>query len=91
MASMSCYDAAAMGVPSLMLCPTIQSDGVHKGWFQDLVEEGYVTKAHVSLDYLNSWVSSIDRLPPRIANLYDDESWLNACEWMFKASGIEKK
>lgn len=89
MSSMSCYDAATIGVPSLMLCPTVQPGGVYEDWFEDLVKEGYVVKAKASYDYLNRWVKGISKLQPRITNLNDDQAWLDACEWMFRESGIE--
>jgi hypothetical protein len=44
MSSMSCYDAAAMEVPSLMLCPTVQNSGIHQERFIDLQTEGFATK-----------------------------------------------
>jgi hypothetical protein len=89
MASMSCYDAAAMGVPSLMLCPTIQPGGVHEDWFEDLVEEGYVTKNKVDKKLLQNWVQAVEKIEPRLSNLNDEDSWENAVEWLLSESGLK--
>lgn len=87
MASMSCYDAAAMGVPSLLLCPTIQPGGVHEDWFENLVKEGYVTKNKVDKKRLQNWVQSVEKIEPRLSNLNDEDSWENAVEWLLSKSG----
>ncbi|UNK38234.1 hypothetical protein MNR02_00535 [Shinella sp. H4-D48] len=61
MSSMSCYDAAAMHVPSLALCPTLRGDGKYRDMFSDLVDEGYVTKANWSTDSFRKWLDNIPR------------------------------
>lgn len=91
MSSMSCYDAAAMGVPSLMLCPTIQEGGVLENRFLDLVEEGYVTKALPNLDVINHWVDEVEPMKPRLSNLEDDAAWEDALHWMLTESGLKSK
>ncbi len=89
MASMSCYDAAAMGVPSLMLCPTNQPGGIHEDWFEDLVTEGYVTINKVDKKLLQNWVQSVEKIEPRLSNLNDEDSWENAVEWLLSESGLK--
>lgn len=42
MVSMTAYDAAFMGVRSLMLCPTLRSGGANELMFSDLKLQGYV-------------------------------------------------
>ena len=88
MSSMSCYDAAAMGLPSLMLCPTIQEGGILENRFLDLVEEGYVIKALPNLDVINDWVDRVEPKQPRLSNLEDDAAWEDALQWMLKESGL---
>lgn len=88
MSSMSCYDAAAMGLPSLMLCPNIQRGGVFQNYFVDLVAEGYVTKAKINKEFLRSWISQTCKIEPRLSNLKDDVAWELAVKWMLEKSGI---
>lgn len=59
MASMSCYDAAAMQVSSLALCPTLRGHGKYRDLFAELVADGYVTKANWSPEPFREWLSSI--------------------------------
>lgn len=58
MLSGSTYEAAEMGVPTALLCPTAQPGEVHGHWFQDLIEMNYVTRVSCSnpgqlLDWLD--------------------------------------
>ncbi len=89
MATMSCYDSASMGVPSLMLCPTIQPGGTHEDWFEDLVKEGYVTKNKVDKIRLKNWVQSVEKIEPRLSNLNDEDSWEHTVEWLMCESGLK--
>jgi hypothetical protein len=91
MSSQSSYDAAAMGVPSLMLCPTVQPGNIHGDWFLDLVEEGYVTKAMPDLDVINDWVDRVEPKQPRLSNLEDDAAWEDALQWMLEESALSSK
>lgn len=90
MSSMSCYDAATIGVPSLMLCPTIQPGGVYEDWFEDLVREGYVIKSKVDKKVLQNWVQSTEKIEPRLSNLKDEGGWENAVEWLLSESGLKR-
>lgn len=91
MSSMSCYDAAAMGVPSLMLCPNIQKGGIDQRYFADLEDEGYVTKANINKEMLRNWVHNANKIKPRLSNLLDDVAWENAVQWMLQKSGLEDR
>ena len=91
MASMSCYDAAAMGVPSLMLCPTIRKGGIYQDYFTDLENEGYVTKAKVTKEILRNWVHKTHKIQSRLSNLDDDASWEDSVKWMLQKSGLEDR
>ncbi len=90
MSSMSCYDAAASGVPSLMLCPTVQKGNVHQDWFVDLENEGYVTKAKFEKEMLRNWVQQTHKVKPKLSNLEDDDAWEVAVKWMLQKSGLEE-
>ena len=91
MSSASCYDAAAMGVPSLILCPNIQKGGIHQHWYIDLENEGYVTKAEVNKEMLRNWVLQTHKVKPRLSNLEDDGAWEDAVEWMLQKSGLDQR
>lgn len=88
MSSMSCYDAAVMGVPSLMLCPTVQPGGVHEDFAEDLIAEGYLTKTQINKDVVRSWIHNTGRIKPRLNNLNDNLSWESAVYWMLERSGL---
>lgn len=90
MSSMSCYDAAAMGVPSLMLCPTVQKGGIHQDRFSDLENEGYVTKIQVDKERIRNWVHQTHKMKSRLSNLDDDGAWEDAVEWMLRKSGLDE-
>lgn len=91
MNSMSCYDAAAMGVPSLVLCPTVQPGNIHDDMFIDLIEEKYVTKALPNLLVINDWVDMVEPKQPRLTNLEDDAAWEDALQWILEESGLNSK
>lgn len=91
MSSMSCYDAAALGVPSLMLCPNVLPGGIHEDFFTDLEEEGFVIKEPISKAQIHSWIQNVEKLPPRVSNLEDDQAWEEAVTWMLSSSGLDSK
>lgn len=88
MSSMSCYDAAAFGVNSLMLCPTINNGGIYADWFIDLVEEGYVIKSKASFELIQEWLINTKKQTPRLSNLNDEQSWDSALKWMFNRKTV---
>ena len=91
MSSMSCYEAAAMGVPSLVLCPTVQVGGIYQNYFSDLENEGYVTKLEVDKERIRNWLHQTQRKKPRLSNLEDDGAWEDAVEWMLRKSGLDER
>jgi hypothetical protein len=90
MSSMSCYDAAYVGVPSLMLCPTLRPGGIYEDLFDDLERESYVTKASASVEIIKSWVAKVERKEPRLSNLMDAFAWEEAIDWLVVKSGLKK-
>jgi len=61
MRSMVSYEAAWMGVPSLALCPSIQSDGLYANLFEDLVAAGFLDKRNLDSDLIRDWVLACSR------------------------------
>lgn len=90
MSSMSCYDAAAFGVTSLLLCPQVQKGAIYESWFNDLESEGYVCKMPVNKSTIEKWVDKVKKRDFRLSNLHDEESWIVAMDWMLKESGLDK-
>ena len=88
MSSMSCYDAASVGVPSLMLCPNVQKGGIYQDLFTDLEDEGYILKLKVNKEVLRNWVHQTHKVKPRLSNLLDDGPWESAVELMLHKSEL---
>ena len=93
MSSMSAYDAAYMGVPSLMLCPTIQRSGSNASGFADLETAGYVIKSPIGEQSIRQWVESTEKMPPFSVSLEAEASWEHAVDWMLgdQSSNVEMR
>jgi hypothetical protein len=77
MSSSSAGDAAMAGVPSLLLCPTLQPGGANHGLFRELEPTGMVTFGALDARSIAAW---IDECPsragpgaPRTADSCDDD------------------
>jgi hypothetical protein len=86
MSSMSVYDAAYMGVPSLLLCPTLRQGGVANDWFVDLVNTGYVTKGAMIKNEIHQWILSTNKMEPLAAGLDNEDAWEYAVNRMLSDS-----
>jgi hypothetical protein len=64
MSSMSSYDAALMGVKTLLLCPTLPKGQVNELWFEDLVSKGYADKIKPDTIKIIKWVKQATRDKP---------------------------
>ena len=89
MGSGSCYDAAFMGLSTLVLCPTFQSGGVNGNYFADLENEGYVKKDRPNTEGIVSWANNVEKMPERMSNLNDDRLWNEAVHWLLTSSKIK--
>lgn len=58
MISMTAYDAAFMGLKSLMLCPTLKTGGANALMFSDLREQAYVALGSFSAADMLKWLQS---------------------------------
>lgn len=90
MSSGACYDAAAMGLRSLMLCPSIQNGSKYATRFQDLVREGYVTKCSINKTDIKTWAQNTRKTKPRLEEC-EDRDWEDALQWMLAQSGLAHK
>lgn len=61
MCSSLTYDCAEFGVKSLVLCPSVRS-GLFSKTFEDLVAEGYVNKAEISVHDVCEWARGVQHL-----------------------------
>jgi hypothetical protein len=59
MISMTAYDAAFMGLKSLMLCPTLRPSGANELMFSDLKAQGYVQLGTFSAGEMVSWLKTV--------------------------------
>jgi hypothetical protein len=75
MNSMSCYDVAMLGLPSLVLCPVTRDDGIYKDYFADLVSDGYVIKEKININFIENWLDNIAKKKPRLLGICDDDVW----------------
>ena len=89
MGSGSCYDAAFMGLSTLVLCPTFQTGGVNGNYFTDLENEGYVKKDRPNIDGIVRWANNIEKMPERMSNLNDDRLWDEAVQWLLTSSELQ--
>lgn len=64
MSSMTSYDAAIMGVQSLLLCPTLLDGRINQDAFEDLVEAGYAKKIGAKKSLIKEWVYRVQRMEP---------------------------
>ncbi len=66
MQSSSCYEAAAVGIRSLCLCPALQKGGRNFGRFARLENEGFVIVGEAKSKILEAWVSNVKPINARI-------------------------
>jgi hypothetical protein len=64
MNSMTSYDAACMGVKSLLLCPTLKVGRENQYLFNDLVKDGYSEKGNFDEDSIAKWVKNVKKTIP---------------------------
>jgi hypothetical protein len=67
MSSGSAGEAALLGVPSLMLCPTLKPGGAHAGTFSELIETGMVTLGELDAGEILKWVAARAQRPKAAA------------------------
>ena len=73
MISGACGEAALMGVPSLMLCPTLKSGGAYEGNFSELPPE-LVTYGELVAEEIKAWVVvQAERGAPQMGHAMDDQ------------------
>jgi hypothetical protein len=75
LSSMSAYDVAMVGKPSLIFCPRMRNHEEYKNYFNDLEEEGYAKKVDFDLNFIEKWIESAFKLKPRAISLGGDDAW----------------
>lgn len=68
MSSMATYDAAAVGIKSLLFCPSLKGEGRWASYFKDLEETGFVRKINFDRISVHSWLKTINRVDDGYAN-----------------------
>jgi hypothetical protein len=64
MFSSSAYELAAMGIQTMVLCPTVMTNGFQETVFNDLEEDGYVKKMSIDNKNFRDWIYSVTRKDP---------------------------
>ncbi|QQL50842.1 hypothetical protein [Mucilaginibacter ginkgonis] len=75
MFSMTVYEAAAVGVKSLMLCPTAMEGNINGDFFPDLEKSGYLIKAEPNVEVIRKWVANVKKGKPFSFTNSTAESW----------------
>lgn len=86
MSSMTAYDAAFFGVPSLLLCPTLKEGGFYSGMFQDLKAMRYATLGSLNVHDIVGWIESTGRIPITPFQSLLKHDWNYAVRWMLGRS-----
>jgi hypothetical protein len=64
MSSTTVYDAALMGVKSLLFCPTLQPGSINGNWFNDLRKSGHVLWCKPNTNFFIDWVRTVKKTEP---------------------------
>lgn len=89
MHTMSCYDAAAVGLQTLMLCPTVLRGGVHENDFLDLEKVGYVVKESINKQKIKDWIFSVKKITPKLPNVLGEKAWEDSMNWLIETAGLD--
>jgi len=71
MSSMASYEAAFMGIKTLLLCPTLKNNGIYKHYFDDLKTLNMAKLGNLNKDEIMQWSYSIERAEKYIFNPHD--------------------
>ena len=82
MSSSTCYEAAMLGIKSLILCPSVQNNGQDPNRFSDLVQEGYVEKVFIDKEKVLNWVRSTKKITPRGLNNKNIQKYDECLDWL---------
>ncbi|MCG9579476.1 hypothetical protein L1D14_25035 [Vibrio tubiashii] len=85
MSSCCTGEAAELGVPTLLLCPTLEQGGVNYGLFRELKSDNSQLIEYGNLEYdsIEKWVSETDRLSYQLHTFSQkklDSFYLGICE-----------
>jgi hypothetical protein len=82
MASMTAYDAALMGIRSLMLCPTLKANGMNSLIMADLRDSEFVQLGDFSAKNIKDWVLNVRKADMTYQNFNEEKKMDEAIEWM---------
>jgi hypothetical protein len=75
MSSMTSYDAALMGIKSLLLCPSLLKGNIGENYFSDLEADGFVIKKTADLAYILNWVKNVKRVKGFTLTSAREQDW----------------
>lgn len=86
MISMTAYDAAFLGVRSLMLCPTLKAGGPNELMFRDLETQGFVTRGDFDTQKIHAWLQTCTKMP-QAQTVHADTGMPELCELLRRRVG----
>jgi hypothetical protein len=64
MSSSTVYDAALMGIKSLVFCPTLKPGAINGNWYNDLRRSGHVLWCTPCTNFFIDWVRTVEKSEP---------------------------
>lgn len=84
MHSMTSYEAAYFGIPTLALAPSLQEGSIYYNLLEDLVKSEYLIKKPVSLQTIIAWLENTKKKEPLLRNLFIEDE--DIIEWLLLQS-----
>ena len=75
LSSMVSYEAAMMGVKTLLLCPTVLAGGKNESLFEDLVSKGYASKILPEKNKIINWIDHLYKISPLSLTDAKERDW----------------
>lgn len=75
MSSLSAYEVAYLGVPTLALCPNLMPGMPYQDLFEDLVHDGYLVKHSPDIPFMRQWLVNSKLLPRRVFSDQSSTNW----------------
>lgn len=90
MSSMTNYEAAYLGVPTLALCPSLRNGGIYEDFFEDLVEQGYVSKQSAEESNIINWINTVKKKESLLPSLNINNDSGTLTSWLLEKSENNK-
>jgi hypothetical protein len=88
MFSSTCYEAAVLGIKSLILCPSVMRGGLDQQRYNDLVKEGYAQKIYFEKKKVVNWVRNTKKIDPRGQNKKNNLIYEQCLNWILNKGNL---